>query len=336
MECLQRAIKNPLGFTTTRTSRGKDRDGKASAEKQECRCTIPQKGWRLRTTRPAKNTRTANRQNDDSATLQCYHADEYECSLGHTDPIPNPHFLKQQSKVHVGVLRKKELDSSAGNNQSYAYMSNHVIVNRERKLHHRPPLTRCAILDDMARSKAQEMAAQSRLLKPFCSETMVENVERGPSLQIIHQLQMHGLADNPQRAHILSERFVKFGMGTARGNDGNIYLSQLFQGAAVVHKKKEPPSLRPLVVDPMDNSTTIEAMDDDETERYSNQQPPLRRTSTVTPPCPIVRNIKSRRVPDIDKYIPDSLVRQQSRVKQSSKHQRSTHTGTSSRSARNR
>ena len=302
MECLQRAIKDPLGCITR--NRGKDREGKAKSDKKDCKCVLPQKGWRLRTTRPSKNTgsaATAKIQNDDSATLQCYHADE--CSFHHsTDPIPNPHFLKQQqSKVHVGVLRKKELPNITC---SYAYMSNHVMVNRERQLHKRQTLTRCAILDDMARSKAKEMAAQSRLLKPYRSETMVENVERGPSLQVIHQLQMHGMADNPQRANILSDRFVKFGMGAARGDDGNIYLSQLFQGGAVVKKKRmEGSSPLPYVVPMHGNSN-------DETKTYSKQ-------STNTPQCTIVRNIKSRPVPNVDKYIPDPLLlRQQKGDKQ--------------------
>ena len=108
-----------------------------------------------------------------------------------------------------------------------------MVVNQERAKRGIAPLTRCSILDNLAREKAQAMADAGQLLEPYSSAggVMVENVQRGPSLTIMHQLIMFGMSDL-DRDHILDPHFVKFGMGTAKSSvDGHIYLSQLFQGS---------------------------------------------------------------------------------------------------------
>jgi hypothetical protein len=75
----------------------------------------------------------------------------------------------------VRTVRKTETTITCSN---YAYMSNHRVINHERAQRGIPLLTRCAILDEIARGKAQEMANRSKTLKPYQSATMVENVQK--------------------------------------------------------------------------------------------------------------------------------------------------------------
>ena len=297
MECLQRVV-NPLGACGRRPRR--ERKGKLSKDTGACDChledDIQNKGWRLRTTRTVLSSSKTSK---DSETFHCCcHGDE---STTQTTTEHHPLHL------HIGSMRKKELLATTKDNHhqqhhrslqhhQYAYLSNHVVVNQERTQRNLPALVRCSILDEMARGKAQEMAAQQRLLTPYASETMVENVQRGPSLQIIHQLIMHGLADNPQRSHILDPRFVKFGMGTAQCSvDGNVYLSQLFQGPPLPREKR------------LSHHGTLVGQEGLTALGHSRSTTTIHSDPTSQS---IVKNVKTRPVPVIDKYIPP-LRRQQ-------------------------
>lgn len=187
--------------------------------------------------------------------------------------------------------------SSSPSSSSYAYMSNHVVVNQERTRHGVSKLMRCAILDEMARGKAQEMAKQQRLLQPYNSDTMVENVQCGPSLKLMHQLIMHGLQDNPQRKNILDPRFVKFGMGVAKSTNGGVmYISQLFQG---------PPPPRPRPSSLSSSSVSVSSNMPTTTNHQSHNSYHDSTSSTGTR---IVKNARTRIIPSIDKYIPDITV----------------------------
>lgn len=53
-----------------------------------------------------------------------------------------------------------------------------------------------------------------------------ENVGRGPSVSSIHDAFM---ASSGHRANILSTSFTEVGIGTARGSDGQIYVSEVFR-----------------------------------------------------------------------------------------------------------
>jgi len=113
-----------------------------------------------------------------------------------------------------------------------AFSSNLILVNRERLHRNKDPLSRCRHLDGIATKRASEMALACALLEePIDSAHMSENVQRGPSIKIIHQLIMMGISDR-ERNNILDERFRKFGMGTALGEDGHIYMSQIFQASS--------------------------------------------------------------------------------------------------------
>ncbi|CAB9514458.1 expressed unknown protein [Seminavis robusta] len=113
-----------------------------------------------------------------------------------------------------------------------AFSSNLILVNRERIHRGKDPLVRCRHLDAIAKKHADEMAQVCEVLEsPISSATMAENVQRGPSIRVIHQMIMVGVSDT-ERNNILSDRFARFGVGTATGEDGMIYMSQLFQETA--------------------------------------------------------------------------------------------------------
>lgn len=112
-----------------------------------------------------------------------------------------------------------------------AFSSNHILVNRERLQRGIDPLVRCRHLDAIAQRHAREMAdAKGLLEEPIRSATMVENVQRGPSIRLIHQMIMFGVSDE-EKANILDSQYTRFGMATATGEDGLMYMSQIFQSS---------------------------------------------------------------------------------------------------------
>jgi uncharacterized protein YkwD len=131
----------------------------------------------------------------------------------------------EQQHQALRQSKMKELPSTA------AFSSNHILVNRERIHRGKDPLIRCRHLDGIAKKHAEEMAEACALREnPISSVTMAENVLRGPSIRVIHQMIMVGVSDR-ERDNILSDRFARFGMGTATGDDGMIYMSQVFQAS---------------------------------------------------------------------------------------------------------
>jgi hypothetical protein len=148
-----------------------------------------------------------------------------------------------------------------------SFMPNHVLVNRERVLRGKTPLQRSRTLDLVASMWAQVMASETSLfhavddidaLKELLqSDAVAENIQRGPSIQSMHEAAME--QQTSMRANILSRNFDEFGyvkqgspmvqlhylvlhathafassyvfyrMGTARGSDGKIYMVQFFR-----------------------------------------------------------------------------------------------------------
>lgn len=125
------------------------------------------------------------------------------------------------------LLRLKDLPSTAN------FSSNHILVNRERLRLGMEALHRSRDLDAIARKRAEEMVQAQELPKhPIkVGSSMAENVQKGPSIRVIHQIIMSGVG--PDRDNILSTKFTRMGMGCAAGNDGVIYMSQIFQAPAV-------------------------------------------------------------------------------------------------------
>jgi len=105
------------------------------------------------------------------------------------------------------------------------FASNHVLINRERMKRGLKPYTRNIAMDDVARKSALAMA-ESNGLNPLPA-TYVGNVLRGESIRSIHRstmLQKQGR----ERENLLNPYFQDFGVGTAKGEDGMLYMCQLF------------------------------------------------------------------------------------------------------------
>lgn len=120
------------------------------------------------------------------------------------------------------------------------FSSNHIMVNEERIKRMIAPLSRLRELDEMARRHAEEMAKSQSLYhsdpatitnqfhRPF--RRMGENVSRGSNLRNIHTNMMVTTEQRPDRYNILHRCYTHMGMGTAKGEDGQLYLCQIFRG----------------------------------------------------------------------------------------------------------
>lgn len=105
------------------------------------------------------------------------------------------------------------------------FASNHVLVNRERMKRGVRPLTRNIAMDKLARESAEAMAQSAG-----CSQlrtTYVGNILRGESIRAVHRATMMA-KDGRERANLLNPYFQDFGVGTAKGDDGMLYVCQLF------------------------------------------------------------------------------------------------------------
>lgn len=116
------------------------------------------------------------------------------------------------------------------------FHSNHVLVNKERAQYRLPPYKRCRELDDLARIHAKAMADQSSVYHSVTSidalrlklhaTHVAENVQCGESIRSMHD---HVMAERAVSCHNLLGHFDEFGMATAKGTDGKLYLCQLFR-----------------------------------------------------------------------------------------------------------
>ena len=103
-----------------------------------------------------------------------------------------------------------------------------------------PTLKRSACLDTIAHEHAQTMAEHQsvhnsvqtaqELQTILKSEHVGENVQRGKSVFAMHETCMKAF-DSIHRRNILSAKFTEFGMGTAKGPDGLLYMVQLFRSS---------------------------------------------------------------------------------------------------------
>ena len=121
---------------------------------------------------------------------------------------------------------------------TWYYSSNHVLVNQERSGHVVAPLIRMVELDRLARIHAEQIADEQTLrhiepdilrwaLKDIPHRRLGENVATGDTVRSIHNDMMNTLSN---RNNILDRRFTHFGMGTALGENGELYLCQIFRG----------------------------------------------------------------------------------------------------------
>ena len=118
------------------------------------------------------------------------------------------------------------------------FTSAHTLINKERVRRGYTSLRRSILLDELCRQHSALMAEQTELL--HCTESMAdlkeivdsqnagENIQRGPSVKEMHKEAMR--AGRTACKNILGSKFVEFGVGTAVGSDGRLYMTQLFRG----------------------------------------------------------------------------------------------------------
>lgn len=126
---------------------------------------------------------------------------------------------KQASLFDLVQYKEEEIHST-----SY-FASNHVLINRERMKRGLRPLHRNIAMDELARKSAMAMAS-SNGLNPLAT-TYVGNVCRGESIRSIHRSIMLSKLGR-ERQNLLNPYFQDFGVGTCKGEDGQLYMCQLF------------------------------------------------------------------------------------------------------------
>lgn len=126
---------------------------------------------------------------------------------------------KSNSLSNLIQYKEEEIHST-----SY-FASNHVLINRERMKRGLRPLTRNVAMDELARKSAEAMSSTCGL--SALPTTYVGNVLRGETIRSIHRstmLQKNGR----ERQNLLNPYFQDFGVGTNKGDDGMLYMCQLF------------------------------------------------------------------------------------------------------------
>jgi len=130
------------------------------------------------------------------------------------------------------MLRSRNLPGT------WYYSNNHVLVNKERVKRRIPPLMRRTQLDELAREHAETMAAEDALYhsdpntlvqkigRP--SRRLGENVMYGDSIREMHRIMLESAGAD--KNNMLDRRYLTMGMGTARGQDGGLYMCQIFRG----------------------------------------------------------------------------------------------------------
>jgi uncharacterized protein YkwD len=177
-------------------------------------------------------------------------------------PITKKAAVKINKLSRVNLLKKKsvhQLYITKSRNaipQTSYYSSNHLMVNRARAM--APgvvlnPLYRSRYLDFLAQAHAADLAEncelqvvpnlESLLLSTSKKEDAVnqnananaalvvgQNVQRGTSIRQMHESVMNSSGQDSRRSNILRPTFSEFGMATALGRDGKLYMVQLFRG----------------------------------------------------------------------------------------------------------
>lgn len=116
------------------------------------------------------------------------------------------------------------------------FVSNHVMVNMIRADLEKRPLARSRELDEMAKHHAKKMARLEEVVHSVRSLNELgarlgtkhagENVMRGPSIQLMQDAVKFS---DSMWGNIVNDTFMEFGMGTFKGNDGKLYMCQLFR-----------------------------------------------------------------------------------------------------------
>mmetsp|Transcript_57122 Transcript_57122/g.139221 ORF Transcript_57122/g.139221 Transcript_57122/m.139221 type:complete len:399 (-) Transcript_57122:53-1249(-) len=164
--------------------------------------------------------------------------------------------LDDQMLLSHVMFEARKLPRSPG-----PYASAHVLINSERQKRTVQPLRRCPAMDEIARRQAKVMAQAGKLQhtedpvelqdeivdiihkienknddddsvdgtsavpEKRQDHRVGENIWRGQTIKDIHHMMMKNAS---QRNNIIHRRWVYMGVGTAKGEDGLLYLCQIF------------------------------------------------------------------------------------------------------------
>ena len=132
------------------------------------------------------------------------------------------------------------------------FQSAHTLINHERMTRGRARLHRSVYLDNLCVEHARKMARASngvlmhsvqttaQLKELVGSDHAGENIQRGPSVRAMHAEAMSRPTQSAFK-NIMGEKFTEFGMGTAVGKDGKLYMAQLFRGKSNQDETPESP-----------------------------------------------------------------------------------------------
>jgi len=122
------------------------------------------------------------------------------------------------------------------------FVSNHVLINKERMKRIMLPLYRDNELDDIASERARFMASQHQCvhsdLNDLISKTSCtvpfrmigENVCSGDSINTIHEKIIYSPKYIADKNNMLDRRYSSFGVGVAMSTKGKMYVCQIFKG----------------------------------------------------------------------------------------------------------
>ena len=151
--------------------------------------------------------------------------------------VPVPADVSDSDSDELGLPLLTKKGSKNLPTSSWYYSSNHIMVNNERRKKKVHPLTRKHELDATARWHAENMASANRLhhAAPEDLQSKIgrpcrvvgKNVAKGENVRAIHNKMMSSPSDV---RNMCDSRYVQFGMATARGPDGELFLCQVFIG----------------------------------------------------------------------------------------------------------
>jgi len=214
--------------TSTEHDAGRmDRPGRVSKVKPNRSASVPSRGYVPSPRREEGDDRRAAmaRMKRNSGIQPRTEAAEQQPA----DPLARAHSMM----LHREMTRRGKANSlsdlvqykeSEIHSTSY-FASNHVLVNRERMKRGLRPLTRNIQMDDLARKSAERMADTAGVSS--LQTTYIGNVLRGQSIRAVHRATMQN-KDGRERHNLLNPYFQEFGVGTCKGEDGMLYVCQLF------------------------------------------------------------------------------------------------------------
>ena len=143
-----------------------------------------------------------------------------------TDPVlPNVELGYEEILGWI-MLNSHRLPKETG-----LYASNHVMINNERTKKYIPPLKRVPRMDEVAREHARAMAEDREFFhtNPMILSEVLGGKQCGRRIGRERSQRVEPLANTAQSHDGNRRRLTCMGIGTAKADDGTLYLCQLFR-----------------------------------------------------------------------------------------------------------